>query len=206
MKALMAIISSCITITSTGEASMRVNRADCVLLVIDVQDRIIDTINEHVPVVQNIKALIKTAEALSVPVLSTEQENLGESVPELKGLLPQPPVRKVSFSCCGNADFMKKLTEIHKRVVIVGGIETHICVLQTALDLLEHRYRVLVVRDATSAHVALDRETALSRMADSGAIITTTEAVIYELAEKAGTDEFRRILEIVKDRRAGASK
>ncbi len=185
---------------------MRVNRAGCALLVIDVQDRIIDTIAEHEAVVQNIKALIKTSEALNVPILSTEQEKLGETVPELKKLLPNPAVRKVNFSCCGNADFMKKLTETRKRVVIVCGIETHICVLQTALDLLEHRYRVLIVRDATSSHAVLDRETALNRMADSGATITTTEAAIYELAEKAGTDEFRRILEIVKDNRAAHPK
>lgn len=184
---------------------MKINRADCVLLIIDVQDRIIDTITEHTEVVQNIKALVKTAEALNVPVLSTEQEKLGETVPELKELIHSPPVRKVNFSCCGNADFMKKLTETRKRVVVVCGIETHICVLQTTLDLLEHRYRVLVTKDATSSHAVVDRETAVNRMADSGATITTTEATIYELAEKSGTDEFRKILEIVKNNRATQS-
>jgi len=184
---------------------MKVNRAECVLLIIDVQDRIIETIADHMVVVQNIKALIKTAEALNVPVLSTEQEKLGETVPELKELIRSPPVRKVSFSCSGNADFMKKLTETRKKVVLVCGIETHICVLQTALDLLEHRYRVLVARDATSSHAVLDRETALNRMTGSGATITTTEATIYELAEKSGTDEFRKILEIVKNNRATQS-
>ena len=184
---------------------MRVNRAGCVLLVIDVQDRIINTIAEHEAVVQNIKTLIKAAEALNVPVLSTEQEKLGETVPELKDLIHGPPVRKVTFSCSGNAEFMKKLTETRKKVVVVCGIETHICVLQTTLDLLEHRYRVLLARDATSSHAVLDRETALNRMADSGATITTTEATIYELAEKSGTDEFRKILEIVKNNRAAQS-
>jgi nicotinamidase-related amidase len=181
---------------------LRVNRADCVLLVVDVQDRIIDSIAEHTAVVQNIKALVKTAEVLSMAVLLTEQEKLGDTVPELKELVPNPALRKLSFSCSGNSDFMRKLTETRKRVVIVCGIETHICVLQTVLDLLEHRYSVLVARDATSSYSVLDRETALNRMANSGATITTTEATIYELTEKSGTDEFRKILEIVKDRRS----
>lgn len=185
---------------------MRVNRADCVLLVVDVQDRIIDTIVEHITVVQNIKALIKTAGVLDMAVLLTEQEKLGDTVPEIKELWPKPALRKVSFSCSGDADFMRKLTETHKRVVIVCGIETHICVLQTVLDLLEHRYSVLVARDATSSYSVLDRETALNRMADSGATITTTEATIYELTKSSGTDEFRKILEIVKERRATLPK
>jgi nicotinamidase-related amidase len=96
---------------------------------------------------------------------------------------------------------MRKLTETRKRVVIACGIETHICVLQIVLDLLEHRYCVVVARDATLSYSVLARETALNRMADSGATITTTEATIHELTENVGTDEFRNILEIVKERR-----
>jgi nicotinamidase-related amidase len=87
--------------------------------------------------------------------------------------------------------------------MIVCGLETHICVQQTVLDLLHGRYRVLVVRDATSSHAPIDRETALERVKASGAEITTCEAIIYELTENAGTDEFRAILEIVKERRPG---
>jgi nicotinamidase-related amidase len=180
---------------------MRVKRSNCVLLVIDVQDGLIDTIAEHAAVVQNIKAMIKAAEVLGVPVLATEQEKLGETVPELKSILADSPFRKLSFSCCGNPEFMSKLREMGKRTVIACGIETHICVVQTVLDSLKRHYRVLVVRDATSSHATIDRETGMERMKDSGAVITTTEAVIYELTEKAGTEEFKRILEIVKERR-----
>jgi nicotinamidase-related amidase len=181
---------------------MRVKLSDCVLLVIDVQDRLIDTIADHAAVVQNVKVLIKAAEVLGVPVLATEQEKLGETVPELKSILGGSPFRKLSFSCCGNPEFMSKLREVGKRTVIACGIETHICLVQTVLDLLKRRCRVLVVRDATSSHAMIDRETALERMKDAGAVITTTEAIIYELTEKAGTEEFRKILEIVKERRA----
>lgn len=184
---------------------MTAKRIECVLLVVDVQDRLIDTIAEHVAVVQDIKTLINAARTLHIPILTTEQEKLGGTVPELKTLLPNPPFRNVSFSCCGDPGFMSKLNTTRKRTVIVCGIETHICVVQTVLDLLKRHYRVLVVRDATSSHDIMDRETALRRMEVSGATITTTEAVIYELTEKAGTEEFREILEIIKARRGTRS-
>jgi len=180
---------------------MRIKRNDCVLLVVDVQDRLIKTITEHGETVQNIMTLMKAAQVLQVTVMATEQENLGETVPELKTLLPSPATRKLCFSCCDSLEFMTKLNATRKKTVIVCGIETHICVLQTVLDLLHGRYRVLVVRDATSSHALIDRETALERMRISGAEVTTCEAIIYELIEKAGTDEFRAILEIVKERR-----
>jgi nicotinamidase-related amidase len=96
---------------------------------------------------------------------------------------------------------MRELSQMRKRTVIICGIETHICVLQSVLDLLTHHYSVLLVRDATSSHALIDRETAIERMRDAGIMITTTEAVIYELTEKAGTEEFRKILELVKERR-----
>jgi len=97
---------------------------------------------------------------------------------------------------------MRKLGELRRKTVIACGIETHICVLQTVLDLLTHGYNVLLARDATSSHAPIDRETAIERMRGAGAMIGTTEAVIYELTEKAGTDQFRKILEIVKARRS----
>jgi nicotinamidase-related amidase len=178
-----------------------VKRSDCVLLVVDVQDRLIDTIAEHAAVVQSIKALVKTAETLGIPILATEQEKLGNTVPDIKSLLTSNPLPKITFSCCGDAAFLNKLNAAHKKAVIVSGIETHICVVQTVLDLLKHGFRVLVVRDATSSHAIIDRETAFQRVRDAGATITTTEAIIYELTEKAGTQEFKKILEIVKERR-----
>jgi nicotinamidase-related amidase len=181
---------------------MRAKRGDCVLVVVDVQERLIDTIAEHEAVIQNIEALIKTAVVLQVPILATEQENLGDTVPELKALLPGPPTRKLHFSGCESLEFMTKLNAARRRTAIICGIETHICIEQTVLDLLPGHYRILVVKDATSSHALIDRETALRRMGAAGAEITTTEAVIYEITEKAGTDEFRKVLEIVKERRS----
>ena len=185
---------------------MRVKRDDCVLLVIDVQERLIDTIAEKTEIVKSIKALIKAADVLHLPVLVTEQEKLGETIPELKNRLSNSPkFRKLSFSCCERPEFMVKLKELGKKAVIACGIEAHICVMQTVLDLLQRGYCVLVPKDATSSHAVVDRETAIERMHDSGATITTSEALIYELTEKAGTEEFRKILEIVKERRNSAN-
>ena len=181
--------------------SMKVKSNDCVLLIIDVQDRLIETISEHKVIVRNIIGLIKATGVLGVPVLATEQEKLGETVAEIKTLLSGLVFRKLVFSCCGSREFMTKLKQTGRRTVIVCGIETHICVEQTVLDLIKHHYHVLVVKDATSSHATIDSETAIERMNGSGAIITTTEAVIYELTERAGTEEFRKILEIIKESR-----
>jgi isochorismate hydrolase len=180
---------------------MRIKPNDCVLLIVDVQDRLIDTISEHEVIVKNIIGLLRATEVLRLPVLVTEQEELGETVTELKTLLSGSAFRKLSFSCCGSRQFMKRLKQTGKRTVVACGIETHICVLQTVLDLLQHHYRLLVVRDATSSHTVIDRETAIERMKTAGATITTTEALIYELVERAGTKEFGKILEIVKETR-----
>jgi nicotinamidase-related amidase len=183
----------------------RVQRDDCVLVVVDVQDRLIGTITEHEAVVENLKSLIKAAVILQVPILATEQEKLGETIAGIRSLLPDTPTRKISFSCCDSLEFMTKLSTTGRKTVILCGIETHICVAQTALDLVGDHLRVLVVKDATSSYESVDRETAIRRMETSGAEITTTEAVIYELTQKAGTEVFRRILEIVKERRTRRS-
>jgi nicotinamidase-related amidase len=182
---------------------LRITRRDCLLLVVDVQDRLIETIAEHKSTVENLRALLKAAQLLGVPILATEQEKLRDIVPELQLLLGgSPKFHKLSFSCCGDAVFLKKLRQLRRRTIIVCGIETHVCVLQTVLDLLKLHYCIVVVKDATSAHARIDRDTAIERMQNSGAIITTSEALIYELTEKAGTEGFRRILEIVKERRS----
>ena len=183
------------------EWNLRIKRSECVLVVVDVQDRLINTIANHEMMVQNIQALVKAAEVLQVPILASEQENLGETVPELKPLLTGLPTRKLSFSGCENVEFMTKLNATQRKTVILCGMETHICIAQTVLDLVPGHYRILVVEDATSSHSLIDRETALRRMEEAGAEITTTEAAIYEMTEKAGTDEFRQVLDIVKKRR-----
>jgi len=123
-----------------------------VLLVVDVQERLIGTIADRAELVENIKALMNTAEILGIPILMREQEKLGDTIAELDKASPHfPRYRKLSFSCCENRSFSGKLRELGRETVIVCGIETHICVLQTALELLERGYCVVVPKDATSS-------------------------------------------------------
>ena len=179
-------------------------KEDSVLLVVDVQENIIDTIVGRREVIMNLKAIIEASIVLKIPILATEQEKLGKIAQEISRLLPDDVSRfkKLAFSCAEIPEFKSKLKVSGRRTVIVGGIETHICVMQTALDLLKLGFSVVVVRDATSSHGVIDRETALDRMRDTGAKIATSESIIYELMGEAGTPEFRKILSIIKDLRA----
>jgi len=186
---------------------LKAKKDDSILLVIDVQERLVDTMLEKQRLIENVKALGKVAAVFHMPILVTEQENLGATVPELREVLSGcTMVRKLEFSCCQNSEFMSRLKETGRRTVVACGIEAHICVLQTVLDLVAAGYNVHVAKDALSANAGVDLETAIERLRDAGAVITTTEAAIYELTVRAGTDEFRRILEIVKERRQAIAR
>lgn len=178
---------------------------DCALLVIDVQEKLINTIANAEAVIANISALIKTAQLFQVPIVTTEQEKLGPSVAVLKELLQTyqayNPISKQSFSCCRNGPFRQALEKTHRKHLLITGIEAHICVSQTALDLLANDYLVQVIADATSSNSPQDHQAAIDRLASAGATITTTEALIYELTATAQTPLFKQVLAIVKDRR-----
>lgn len=182
-----------------------ISREDTALLIIDLQDKLIPTIYGAEKIIINIEALIKTAKIHGMPILLTEQEKLGETVPEIGGVLKNfnshNPIRKLDFSCYRNEKFRRILEQSGCSNLVICGIEAHICVSQTALDLMEDGYKIQIPRDATSSHTKEDFETAIERLRDSGAVITTTEALIYELTGRAGTKEFKRILELIKDRR-----
>jgi len=183
---------------------MKAGKEDCVLLVVDVQERLIGTIENSGAMVAGVRALIDSAGTFNIPVIVTEQEKLGETIPHLMERMGvHIKVKKLEFSCCRNAVFMEALEKTGRKTAVICGIEAHICILQTALDLLEGGYKVQVVRDAISSHATVDHETAIERMRDAGATITTTEALLYELAAKAGTPEFKRILDITKEKRRG---
>lgn len=190
---------------------MKMKSTDAILLVIDVQTKLIDTIAEKNGLLKNLEAIIKALTVLRVPILATQQDKLGEIKQEVSTLLGDVQTfRKLTFSSCRAPEFKAKMDELNRKWMLVCGIETHICVMQTVLDLLELGKNVLVARDATSSYDVADRETALERMRDAGAKITTTESAIYELIGEAGTPEFRQILPIIKElrrfRAAGKAK
>lgn len=178
--------------------SALLERSSAVLLVIDVQERInaVMTDQGHLP---RIEVLIEACRALGVPVIGSEQypKGLGPTVEPLAALLGEIPA-KDSFSCARDAGLREQLAATGRPQVIVTGIETHVCVLQTALDLLDAGYRVHVPHDAVNSRRAADRHWALERMQAAGAQITATESALFELLERCDTDDFKTVARLVK--------
>lgn len=170
------------------------------LLVVDVQEKLIGLIPEHQRLVWNIRRLIDGAETLGVKVLATEQypQGLGRTVAELLPKLGEVP-DKVTFSCRGCAEPFEQLQQQGVFRVLVTGIESHVCVQQTVLDLLASGFRVYLAVDAIGARGQLDHDIALRRMESAGATLTTTEAALFEWCQTAGRPEFKQISALVKE-------
>jgi nicotinamidase-related amidase len=170
-------------------------------MVVDVQERLAPAIFERERLVQNVVRLIRGAGILGVPVFATEQyrKGLGATVPEVAAALGLDiPIEKLSFSSCGAVGLTDALRAKGVSDVIVCGIEAHVCVCQTCLDLLGEDYRVFVVADAVSSRTPENCRIGLERVRDAGAVIVSTEMVLFELLEKAGSEEFKKILGLVK--------
>jgi nicotinamidase-related amidase len=147
--------------------------------------------------------VIRAAAVLGVPVITTEQyvKGLGPTVPAIREAYADGafrPLEKLSFSCCGAEAIAEAVRTAARSSVLVVGIEAHVCVQQTVLDLLALGYSPFVCADAIGSRRDFDRDTAIERMRQAGAVITTTESAIFELLGRAGTDQFKRILPIVK--------
>jgi nicotinamidase-related amidase len=175
-----------------------IKRKDSVLVVVDVQEKLVPAISNHKDIIENMVRLIRFAKIIGMPVVLIEQEKLGATIKEIKTELPGlVPIKKIEFSAYKNSGFMKKLHELSRSNIILAGIETHICIVQTALELAPE-YNVHVIGDATSSRSVEDKDTALQRLGQSGVVISSTEMVIYELLERAGTSEFKKALDLIK--------
>lgn len=174
---------------------------DTGLLVIDLQERMLAVQPERKRIVWNARRLIDGARILGVAMAATEQypEKLGATDPVLAERLDQPPATKLTFSCCSCRDFLEAWREAGIRRVLVCGVETHVCVQQTVLDLLAEGYQVLVAVDAVSSRFAIDHQTALRRLEVSGANLTTTEAALFEWCIQSGTPEFKQLSALAKE-------
>ncbi len=183
------------------KGSLRISRPKAGLVVVDIQERLWPAIFERERLVQNAVRLIKGAAILGVPVFATEQyrPGLGATVPEVASALAGvAPIEKVAFSACGAPGFAAALKARKVTEAVLCGIEAHVCVSQTCLDLLDQGSRVFVVADAVSSRTPENRRLGLDRMRDAGAVIVSTELVLFELLERAGTAEFKQILALVK--------
>jgi nicotinamidase-related amidase len=180
-------------------------RADeAALLVIDVQEKLIVKIPGAQSLIRNIAFLIDGARLLNVPVLATEQypKGLGPTVAELAERLPERP-DKVAFSSCAIAGVPEGFRRLGRSRIVLAGIESHVCVLNTALDLLTADFRVYLPIDALASRFAVDHETALRRLEKAGAILTTAETVLFEMTGGADHPQFKRISALVRERAQG---
>ena len=171
---------------------------DSVLIVIDVQEILMPVIAEKRKVIDNVVRLLKFSQIIDLPVVLTEQERLGPTVSEVKEEIPKcTPISKITFDAFANETFVQKLQQLKRKTLILTGVETHICVAQTALHALPD-FTVHVVSDAVSSRTLANWTVGLERTKQCGAYITSTEMVIYELLKRAGTDTFRQALKLVK--------
>jgi hypothetical protein len=180
---------------------MRILKENTLGLVIDYQERLLPHICENQQLLANTTVLIEGLLALEIPLFVTEQyrKGLGITTPEIRNLFsPFNPMEKVSFSCCDDQGFGKALAETGKKSVVICGIEAHVCVLQTAIDLMENNYVPVVVADCISSRKLPDKQTAIKRMRQEGIIITSYESILFELCRVAGTGQFREISKLVK--------
>jgi nicotinamidase-related amidase len=175
------------------------SRSDTGLLVVDVQGKLITLVPGHPRIIWNIGRLIDGAKILNVQVAATEQypKGLGPTVPELSSRLGQIPA-KMSFSCGGCPQIFEQWESQGIFKVLLAGIESHVCVLQTAFDLLAHGLRVYLAVDAVGSRYDIDYQTALRRMDSAGVTLTTTESALFEWCEVAGTPEFKQISKLVQ--------
>jgi nicotinamidase-related amidase len=173
-------------------------RNDTGLLVIDVQTKLMDKMQGRDHVVANIARLIDGAAILGVATQATEQypKGIGPTVPELVQRLPNRP-EKTTFSCCGLPGLTEQFRARNITKILLAGIETHVCVQQTAFDLMAQGFRVYVAADAVASRKDLDRDIGLRRMERAGAVITTTEAALFEWTERSGTPEFKQVSKMV---------
>lgn len=172
-----------------------------VLLVVDVQEKLVRVMSDRQVLIENLEKIIKGAQVLGIPILLTEQnpEGLGMTIPEVAHLLPDiQRIRKLSFSCCGSDRFIQTVKRVNRKQVLISGIETHVCVYQTAADLLNLGYEVQVVTDAVSSRTAENRHIGLERIKDAGTALTSTETALFELLRVAEGAKFKELLKIVK--------
>ncbi len=163
------------------------------LIVIDMQEKLLPHVVDSESVLLNTLKLVKAFRILNLPVTFTEQVKLGKTAQPLSA---EEVIEKTTFSCMRSEEFVKRV--MGGRKFVLAGIETHICVLQTAIDMLKYGFEVHVAVDCTSSRKVIDRDVAIQRMAQEGVKLTTAEIVMYDLLRDARHEKFKEILEVVK--------
>lgn len=180
---------------------MRILRDQTAAVMIDIQEKLYPVMYNKEALLDRLVILVKGLKLLKIPVVAAQQytKGLGETIEPLRSLFSDfTIVEKTCFSCCDEPVLMDEITALDKKSIIVAGIESHVCVLQTVTDLLEKGYTPVVIADCISSRNPYDKEIAVERMRSEGAVITTCESILFELCRTSGAEEFRSISKLVK--------
>jgi nicotinamidase-related amidase len=178
----------------------RLTPQNTALVIIDVQEKLMAAMPRRAELLAAVQKLLGAARVLKIPALLTAQyvKGLGPVCLEILEAAPGiTPIEKLAFSCCGSEEFVRAMKSLGRQRLIICGIEAHVCVQQTAIDLMED-YFVYVPADAICSRKRHDHKVAVERMRDCGAVITTVESAVFELLREAGTDQFKQILPLFK--------
>ena len=170
-------------------------------VIVDMQEKLLPYVIDKEKVVENVQMLIKFADIMSIPIILTEHypKGLGKTVPEVSEVLKNyAPITKVIFSCCSAKGFLPRLKELGAKRIMIAGIESHICVEQTTLDVMRAGFDVHVIADAISSRTMENKNIGIEKMRQFNAVISSTEMAMYEIMERADTKEFKEVLKLVK--------
>lgn len=169
-------------------------------IVVDFQEKLVPAMHDKENLIKRTEILLKGLHALNIPTITTQQytQGLGMTIPELRNILGNDYIDKKAFSCYKDICILEKIKELNKRFVIVCGIETHICIMQTCIDLLDAGFIPILITDCTSSRKESDKEISLIRMANHGTIFSTSESILFELMGSATHPAFREISKLIK--------
>ena len=182
--------------------ALSMGRNHTILIIIDMQDRLLNAIPENEAIISNAKRLIEAFTILGLEIIYTEQNplKLGYTTRKLNLQSPIKAYKKMDFSCIGCNDLLVHLKEREIKDILICGIESHVCVLQTVIDLINLDYQTFIPIDAIGSRNSIDHETAIKRIQSSGGILSTTETAIFELCKTASSKHFRDLSQIIKKR------
>lgn len=180
---------------------MRIFAEDTAALIIDFQEKLVPAIADHEEIVAKTEIFVKGLKELGVPMAVTQQytKGLGETVPSMREALGEfTPMEKTAFSALGCEEFAAWVKAQGKKTILVCGVEAHICVLQSIIDLIREGYRVFIVADCIGSRLVYNKEYAIQRAVQEGAFVTTCEGALYEMVQGAGTPHFKAISKLTK--------
>ncbi len=180
---------------------MRIQKDDSAGIFIDIQEKLFPVMHDSSSLEKNASILLKGLNTLQIPTIITQQytKGLGDTIPSIRENCKNfDYIEKKTFSCCDEPEFISRLTTYRKRHVIIAGIEAHVCILQTVIDLLDRQYTPVIVTDCISSRKEHDKQAAINRFISEGAIVTTYESILFELCRVSGTDEFKKISGLIK--------